>query len=586
MKSRFDAALRILCSVPPAGFAALSSASAASAAHDVETVRTVGLGFTGAGRALDLLVSAPMQILPFGTHAGRAALASALVTGLCGAVGFDVVRALVATTPEALRKAGLRRSSGDVSPRLLAAVSAVAVLTALLSPAWQAEAAAPGGAVLGALLVLLALRAETLPFSALVLGLAASYEPLVFLAALAAIAPRYLEKRFERASLVHSACAFALGLVPLALGVAVARRAPEFALAAPMLSLVDRGNAISAAVFAHAEIGTLMLVACVGGAVLSLVSTASRALAIPLVLVVVVAGLALVLGSAAGPDRFAALILAGIACAYAIGATTLAAVVIAIASARVPFAEASAALVVVLELVLPVRAADESITRREAHAAHAASAWNDVAWGDLPPASVLLVSDRGTLRRIASARATGEMRADLLVVPTFDILGRQAERALLQEPKLAPLYRDFALGMAPEELSLANIGAERALVATFDPKWERALARHLVPIGLSSRFQAESRGVSERKKALDDFAPAKERLVRYTVVKKDADLAAATAVLLRSRAIAMAATGERDLLARALDDLRAFAADDPVGAKLVRRTITSKGAIEVQDLVP
>ncbi len=123
------------------------------------------------------------------------------------------------------------------------------------------------------------------------------------------------------------------------------------------------------------------------------------------------------------------------------------------------------------------------------------------------------------------------------------------------------------------------------MLATFDPRWERTLSRHLIPAGLMSRFETEPRGASERKKALEAFLPTKERLVRISVAKSDAELASATATLLRARAIGMAATGERDLLSRALDDLRAFAPNDALGATLVRRMVTTKGGpIDVRDL--
>ena len=48
----------------------------------------------------------------------------------------------------------------------------------------------------------------------------------------------------------------------------------------------------------------------------------------------------------------------------------------------------------------------------------------------------------------------------------------------------------------------------------------------------------------------------------------------------------MAACGERDVLSRALDDLRPFAPDDAVANTLVRRIVTSKGPIDVHDLSP
>jgi hypothetical protein len=349
------------------------------------------------------------------------------------------------------------------------------------------------------------------------------------------------------------------------------------------------GSSSSLASFAASHVGVLLLVACAAGAWLSVSGKEARRIALPLVLVSAAGALALRLDpSSGGPDagRFGAPVLAALLAVHVLGATALGAVVIAIARARVPFAEASAALVVVLELVLPVRALDESWARREARLAHASSIWNDVAWGDAPPASIVLIADRATMRRVASARAVGELRGDLLFVPAYDIHGREAQRALVLEPKLAPLYRDLALGVAPEELSLAQLGAQRPVLATFDPRWDRALARHLVPVGLTSRFEVEPRGASDRKKALDAFVALKDRLVRVAIAKKDPDLASATATLLRARAIGMAATGERDMLARALDDLRAFAPEDPVGATLVRRVVTSKGAIDVHDLAP
>ncbi|MDF2696352.1 MAG: hypothetical protein K0S65_4735, partial [Labilithrix sp.] len=623
MKSRFDAALRLSSAVIPSVLAAAGATSTSTAAHDLDLVRTVGAGFSaavgeggggGVFRALDLLVAAPALLLPLGTRALRGGLASALVTGICGALAFDLARELVTIVPAAAgRLLGQKNSPGSpqakVSPRLVSAVSAVAVLTVLLGPAWQSEAASPGGAVTGALLVLLALRLgivaprvndpveSWIAPALLVLGLSASYEPLVFLASLAALAPRAAEAlwrargagplELDRRLAIHGAAAFALGLVPLALGFALLRRPPEIAvLGPPVFALVERSGTMSPASFASTEIGVLLLAVCFGGAALSLYVADARRIALPLVLVAGVGALAIQLHAPSGPDRFAAPVLAGLLAAFVLGGTMLGTVVLAIARARVPFAEASAALVVVLELVLPVRSIDETTTRRDARAAHASAIWTDIAWGSIPPAAVVLVADRGTMRRVASARATGEMRGDLVMVPAYDVQGREGQHALLREPKLAPLYRDMALGVAPEELSLAQLGAQRAVLASFDPKWDRSLSRHLVPNGLSSRFEPEPRGSSDRKRALDGFLPAKDRLVRISVAKKDAELAAATAALLRARAIGMAATGERDMLSRALDDLRAFAPDDPVGATLVRRIVTTRGPIDVRDLKP
>ena len=588
MNRKLDEALQMLSAVVPAVLAGILGAAVATAAHDDGVVRVAGAGYTGIFRALDLLVAAPFMFVPVGTRALRGGLASAFVTGICGVVLFDVVRSFVALVVRAaLRRIGQGGKEADAS--LLSVIAAVASMTALVSPAWQTEASAPGGAVVGALVVLLALRAvlaasPSAVEAALLLGLAASHGPLTFAVTLAALAPSALALRSSLRPL-HAAVAFAIGLSPMLLGALTIRRLPELALHVPMLAF-DRGAALSSAAFVKAEIGRPLLVLLALGAAISLAVAQARRLAGGIVLVVVAAAVALSVGAPAGPNRFDAAILAGIAGAYALAAVVLALLVLGVARARVPFATASATLIVVLELVLPVSAIDETLTRAQGRAPGAADVWTDIAWGAAPPAAVVLVSDRDTMRRIASARTTGAMRGDLVVVPTYDVQGRQGERALILEPKLASLYRDLALGLPPEELSLAQLGSQRAVLATFDTAWDRALSRHFVPVGLMARFEPEPRGASDRKHALEAFEPGKELLVRFTVARKDAELAAATAVLLRSRAIAMAATGEHDMLARALDDLRAFAPEDRVGTTLVRRHLTSKGPIDVRDLGP
>jgi hypothetical protein len=601
----FLTASRMTCGLLPAAFAAFGATSTAPASHDENVVRVVGLGFTGAFRALDLLVAAPAMLLPLGTRALRAGLASAFVTGIAGLLAFDLALKIVLSFPAF--GAGART-------RLAAAVAAASVLTALLSPVWQVEAAAPGGSVIGALLVLTALRTVAvspspfkaalhaeLPSFALLVGLGTSYDPWVGAMIVGVLVPSFVPRPSggpcvptTTGTALRTGAALVFGLLPLALGALLSQRRPEVALPVPFFAVsgasFDGGTSAAFSAlraFGANELGVPLAIVCGGGAALALKSTTalSRRMVLSLLAAVIVAALAVGFGHVpAGPSRFSPAVQAGVACAFILGATLLGAVVVAIARARVPFAEASAALVVVLEIVLPVKSMDETTARREARAAHAAAIWNDIAWGSAPPAAVILVADRGIMRRIASARAAGALREDLVMIPAFDVQGRQGQQALLTEPKLAPLYRDIALGFAPEELSLAQLSAERPVLATFDPKWDRALSRHLVPVGLISRFEPEPRGLSDRKQALDLFSPARDRLVRIVVAKKDPDLAAATAALLRARAVGMAATGEREILARSLDDLRPFAPEDIVGAVLVRRTVTTKGPIDVHDL--
>jgi hypothetical protein len=140
------------CALVPAALGAAGASSAAPASHDEAVVRTVGLGWTGMFRALDAIVAAPLLLVPIGTRALRAGLASALVTGACGALAFLIARRLAHA---------VRPSAGSAS--LVSAVSAVAALSAVLAPAWQVEASAPGGTVVGALLELAALALAQAP---------------------------------------------------------------------------------------------------------------------------------------------------------------------------------------------------------------------------------------------------------------------------------------------------------------------------------------------------------------------------------------------------------------------------------------
>lgn len=548
------------------------------AVHDTNVVRTVGVGFTGLFRALDTVVAAPFLVVPLGTRAVRAGVASAFVAAIAAAIAVVVVRDLMTiVVPDGVARLGAR-GDGRVSPWLIGAVSAVSVLTATLAPAWQLDVAAPGTSALGAVFVLgilaLARDAERrAPAIALLLGLSLSYEPLTFIAAAAALAPFAKTFRPKATALV----AFVLGLLPLALGFALARRDPSTVLAVPLL-YAPRSLAVAPVAFAREEIGALLAIAAAAGTALALASPRARRETASLVGVAAVGALSLYF------HRAGASLLAGLLAVHLLAGIALAAIVIAIARAPLPFAHASAALVVVLELVLPVRAADESITRRDARAARAAAWWSELAWGPVPPAAVVLLPTPAIHARVAAAHALGEMRGDVLFVPAFDLRTRLGDRALASEPKLAPLYRDVALGSAPEELSFAQLADHRAVVAAFDPRWDRALARHLVPVGLLSRFEAEPRGVSDRRKALELFAPTKDRLVRVSVARRDSEIAHVTASLLRARAIAMAATGDREVLSHALDDLRPFAPDDPVASTLVRRLVTTKGPIDVSDL--
>ncbi len=585
--------------VVPLVAAVFGTRAAPDPASDHAALRVLGLAFTGAFRALDVWVAAPFLSLPIGTRAVRAGLACAAMTGLSGWLTYHLAEPMLVPREVAGRlPAGPRKSSS----RLAFAVAGLAAITAISSPPWQLEGSAVGGSVTGATLVLtaawLASRPATpTPWKALVVGAALGWEPLVGLFALAVLtAPllfaevRYRARLPVGAELLRVAFGFLVGLVPLGLGFAIKAGPEAMATSAGVWDAAlgeARGGGASWRPFARDEIGWVFVGAAGLGAALALRRPETRLRAVVLVLLALGFPLTFWLDLGHGPVRFAAPLLVSIAGLGGLASVGLYELVTRVRDARVPFAPASAALLVVLEWTLPVRAVDDAFMRRAALSRHAPWVFATAALGQAPPVAVVLVADRRVLTRLQAARAAGLLRADLTLFPTFDLKSPQARAAVNREPKLAGLYRDLALGTLPEEWSLSSLAGARPLVLTFDPKWKPVLAKHLVPDGLFFRFEPEPQGPSDRRVALERAAKRKALLAQeLTGAGRDPAVVTVTAHLLRGRAIAMGATGERESLSKALDELRPYAPDDPVASKLVRRMVTTKGSFPVDDLAP
>ena len=140
-------------------------------------------------------------------------------------------------------------------------------------------------------------------------------------------------------------------------------------------------------------------------------------------------------------------------------------------------------------------------------------------------------------------------------------------------------------GVVAAELAAAGkrvVVLERAPLRTepdFDSRELAGYAALFVDRGIAA--------TSDRRMALDGFTDARERLARDLAGKRgDLELRRATALLLRSRIIALAASHDRDLLARAAEELRPFSTDDPVAAEVLRRATLTRGAVDVKDLAP
>jgi len=556
-RGRIDGAMLALCALVPACLAASHLANVPDAAHDGAVARVLGLQ-EQPWRALDVLVGAPLAMLPIGTRAMRAAMGDVLVTAVAGATLYSLIAGLLAICAETRRLGFL--------------VAAVAAVLPLVGAPWQIEASAVGGSVAGALLVIVPLafavrdassaRPGTLgAAAAFTLGLAVGYEPLVGCCAAAGTVTYVamgsgLRSATSRASAVVPA--FVLGLTPLAIAIGHTRGSgASMAEALGMAWSGERGasHAGSPLPFVREEIGpVLTLLAAAGGALAMFVGRA-RPLALALA-AVAVAGLgAGWLGAPVGPTRFGAPVLAGFAALAALAAVAMQGAVRAVAQARVPMARTSAAMILVLEAVMPVEFADDALARAPARGSGATAYWSDATWGSLPLRSAVIVPDRRLYERALADEACDAVRPDLVIVPAYP-RAAGARRSLAADASLIPLRRDLELTEIPTEESLSSLAVHRPVAVAFDGRWGRALARHLVPLSLLDRFEPEPRGASDRRHALDGLGPWRDRVVR--AIAGDPELVGATVSLLKARENAVGFDSDKELLLRVHADVAAI----------------------------
>ena len=577
----FDRAAGALAGLGPAVFAGVHRLSVPDAAHDLAVVRAVGGGYTGLFRALDSVVAWPFLLVPVGTLAQRAAFAAVVATGAFGLLLFVLVRGAV-------------RSLMPDATRLGPLLGLASTLVATLGTSVQFEGTVAGGSVLGAVLAVAPMvallagpneRARRLR-TAFLLGLAASYEPGLGLMALLFVAAHSVALRSTKVSLregVVLALAGVAGLAPLLLPLSRARSLPELAASVPRyaspLGEPGLGHHPTMRGYFLAELGIVALAFAAVGVFALIRERASRPVGIALTLATAV-GVALVaLGAPAGPTRHGAVTLATVGLASVLAGSGMLALARFVQNTKVPFAGASATMILLLELAIPARGADDASLALAARRknADAGVRWASFTFGGLPTDAAVLVNDQALFHRALALRAQRVWRADLLLVPLFDVGGPAAAPALAKEPRLAALYRDMALYGVPEEYSLSQLSAVRPVVGAFDVHWDRRLARHFASVGLFDQYSIEPRGPSDRRMARD--AHAVDLGERSREAANDPELRQVTATLLRARAVAAGALGEREWIARTLDDLRVVAPDDDVAARLVRSVVTGKGGV-------
>ena len=568
------AAMGAVAVAAPLVFGATLASPTARASDDAAVVRVIGLGATGLFHGLDALWAAPLLAVPIGSAELRAALASTLAAGVLAALAFLLARrALAVVAPR--------------TPVLAAALCAVAAALATLHFPARVEAIAVGGATLGAALALAPLALVVLgaspPAVAVVLGLAATYDVPVLLVAAASCGVALALAGNVRPRAGVAAAPWALvGLAAPAWELWRMRAAPGVSLDGVSLLagwLGEGAGGGSAVALLRNELGSIALVLAAVGAFVVLRGRTSRPLGAGL-LAAAVSGVAMSsAGAPAGPERFGGALLAAFAAVAVLAACGMAAVVDAVSRAKVPFARASAAMVVLLEMALPVRVADDASLACRKLPLASVETWDALAWGPLPFGAVLLLPSSRPVSRARASIASGALRGDVAVVSTRQASDRATARELSREPRLAPLLRDLALYGAPEEYSLSQLAAARPVLLAFDARWDKRFARHMVPAGLFDRYFVEPRGANDRARSL---APIDERDVQAIVA--DRSLSRCTADLLRARSLAAAAAGEREYTSSAVAQLYRIEPRDAVGVELLARIAAAHGGVDVRDL--
>ena len=579
----------------PAVWAASHGANVPGAAFDGDATRVVGMASAGfPGRALDVLLAAPLQLLPVGTKAYRAALVAALALGLFG---------------WALQRLGARLLRG-ASPGAPAAswLAAVGSLATTLSLPAQVEGSGPGGHTVGALLAVVPLwlwaehqaaaeRGAGSPTTAAfriawAVSAALVYDPRVGLAGGGALLVADALAGFPL--LARGAATIGAGRLGFAVALGAAP-AVVLALASwlapapwpPQPTLPWETEATSRVVPLLWELGPLLLATTGLGAAAAFVAPRARALAGGLAVLVVAGLLAPFLREPVGRARFGPALLAGYGPALVGAACALHTFSGMAVRARLSHGRATATLLVMLFAALPLRTLDDTALSLGRRAAGTVAVWDLLAWMGEGRGAVVLALDPRVVTRLSAARALGAFRPDLLVVPTAHLTPRTARELIAQEPNLAPLLRELLLTGAPTQGALAAAAAARPVAVSYDPRWERELARHLVPGGLLDRYEASAMAPSDRAPLLELQGRALDRLVRSTTAVHEGELRRLTVSLLRRRLAGLMAAGDRDNAGRVVGDLRRIEPSDAFALEVERRLAAKRsGALDERDLGP
>jgi hypothetical protein len=418
---------------------------------DVAIVQSLGFVPIGGEGIPGAVLAQLVSLLPVGGRVLRAGLVGAIGAGICGRALFGIALSLLERSGKASR----------LSPTLALAAS----LMAVLSPTFQHEGTAAGGATLAAglsLLVLLSRErgttddARTAFGLGALLGLTLAESRVAALASAVALGARALSMRsipkprslaFSGLGLALSTgfCSIPLFVRPLAEH-ASATLGFDLSPHAAIATDVVVGTASPIVAFLS-ELGPLALGLAGVGLCAGIARPHTRRRIAPLA--------ALALGSAAfvarGPSVLAAspvaaLTLLGVAALAALAVLGVQTASLALVRANIPLATPASVLLVVFHFTLVFAAAESSSAIVTETTGLGAEVWTDEALGELPTGSLLIVRSPVLAFRLWASRVTRGERPDLVVVP-MSLLGRGdvARRHKAEEPAHAPHKRDVMM---------------------------------------------------------------------------------------------------------------------------------------------
>jgi hypothetical protein len=580
----YERALLWLVASVPVAVTLWRASSSVQWRGDLAAVRDQGLVALDFGGTLATVVTQAMGMLPIGTLAFRAALASAVAVGVSAVLVHRIAGRWLAGHP------GL--------PRPLASLLAtIAAMMAALGPAWQQEGTLGGGAMFAVALVLLAVDQAMLLVERPTLTPEATQRWLLLAATLgltfAESIPSGLAATTAVAAVVTTAgrlprLRLAGWLVALVAGVAALGFASLLLRPLSPGSWSDIGRALSAASLDTLEVEAVRkttLLAWLDDVGLLILALSTLGLGIGVFrerLRAPVAGLVVLLlfdllyppaaTSPLVPEPLAALRCGAFATFAITAAAGVGEVVAFLRGLRIPMARTAMVLTVAFHVTLVAVTSEDAAFAANRSDHVAAEEWTDEALVRLPRDAALFVHSPVLTWRLWAAQMLRGERPDVLVVPVPMVRhGRVTNNLLPSEPAVAQLLRDLALTGEASEYSLSLLADARPLLVELDPRWDERIISHLTIEGPWLRFAPQVLGPSDRKIAGhvlvgDGRIPIGIR----ASLAADRPSAAVVTKTIKEHVAALSLLGMGDIARVWIDGVEVLEPDDPfvVGARL------------------